>query len=86
MSVSMVDKVAKAMYDTAFVAPSWEAADKEYIEAYKNAAKAAIEAMKEPTSGMIYIVNKFLGAYPTDEVGKRVIENIMILALEENSK
>lgn len=51
--VEMVERVARAICEHALDAPDWDALEPGVKGAYVNHARAAIEALREPTAAMV---------------------------------
>jgi hypothetical protein len=61
-SMNMIEKVAKAMYEehasrSNTLGPSWDEAGKHFNTFWHDLARAAIEAMREPTDAVILSAN-----------------------------
>lgn len=88
---SMIEKVARALCDG-----NWDAANfnetpngesPEELRAYwMEKAEAAIEAMREPTGRMEYMMDMWLGAKPHDGFGKQRWQQLIDASLQESEE
>lgn len=75
----MVERVAKAIFDRGSVLQKpWEEADDGHREFYRSLARAAIEAMREPTEAMVDVVapSLFLPGVTTPKSERRTASSI----------
>lgn len=69
MSESMIERVARAMWNTTEVT-SWDGAPGSIRRMFLNGARAAIKAMREPTDAMVDAgLSRDDGADPTNAAG-----------------
>jgi hypothetical protein len=81
--MNMIERVARAIYRTLAFGNELDKAEKEIQTLYKNIAKAAIEAMREPTYEMLEPVTNADGCFKAIDP-KKAYQVIIDAALKDS--